>query len=404
MKLAVVSDLHFGDDNCVLVEQGDTAWRLNKGVENRLGFLANLDVLILLGDIFDLSIASYEKAFAASRPFFELVVKLGVKKIVYVPGNHDTMVWHALEYETRITRPLAAEGRAQSFRASLPAIIRAAAGTVELPGVSGKLGDVFLSKFTKTPVVVAYPNAYIVAPAPAPTVLLSHGQYLEGYWALGGELVHELAVDDLRLGPNLSVRQVVELNHPLSQLSSTGIGQAGALTGLAREVQREVKDHRTGSGSKTDKYLSRLQTKLDTVLAFKGFWAWLKEVGSDKALGFAFERIRGELGQVAKARCDGSWLFRKDVRQRFEAYYQACLAEVDWINRQPGQEHVPAPTAVVLGHTHTPEPWSFSFGRISNIPVEVANTGGWLEKTSAQVILFDGTTFASRPVFGREEA
>ena len=76
MRLAIISDTHFGDNNCTLVKNDTKGQRIVKGPkynEFRDATGIGNDYLVLAGDIFDFSIASYEKSYAYARNFFKLI-------------------------------------------------------------------------------------------------------------------------------------------------------------------------------------------------------------------------------------------------------------------------------------------------------------------------------------------
>jgi UDP-2,3-diacylglucosamine pyrophosphatase LpxH len=397
MRIVVASDFHFGDKDCVLVEKVNNEWALRSGVAERLQALAGIDLLILPGDVFDFTVSHYPEAFAASRPFFDFLKAIGVQQILYSPGNHDLMLWHALDYETRVTRSLGdpCQRVAKPLRVVLPAIVRPDAGTVELPGVTNP-GETFLKGFTGIPWLVAYPNIYVATKDS--TVLLTHGQYFEGWWAFGGEITQAAASDDLHLHEGLSLKQTVDFNHPLSQLSCTGIGQAGELTELARLIRQEIMTQTTGEGTYVHRYLGPVKEKLDEMIKFEGAFGWLKELGSDLALCVAARWAKKKLRQVKPTRNNPSWLDDPDVARRFGAFFQVCLADIGSRNRS-GAEPIPKPTKVVLGHTHVPEDWKEYTTLVNGEKISVCNTGGWLTRAQAKLLIWDHGVFNYQSVW-----
>jgi len=103
----------------------------------------------------------------------------------------------------------------------------------------------FLDSITdpKTLFYFAYPNVYIVLDD-GTSILVTHGQYLESFWSIAGELAANVAYEDLRFSDpdaaDMDMEKTVELNYPLNQFACTGIGQAGILTDIVREVQKKV--------------------------------------------------------------------------------------------------------------------------------------------------------------------
>ena len=108
MRIAVISDTHFGDEHCTLVgvdRQGTPeigpAYRAFK---NAVG---HADYLILLGDIFDFSVTSYENAYEQAKIFFKKVQEDNlVKQLIYIPGNHDYDIWHTVEHQVNVINQL----------------------------------------------------------------------------------------------------------------------------------------------------------------------------------------------------------------------------------------------------------------------------------------------------------
>ena len=107
MRLAVISDTHFGDALGTLVTNGDadSSPRLGPAYPALKRAVGRVDYLILLGDILDFSVASYEKAYKQARVFFKAVQEDGMaRQMVYVPGNHDFDIWHTVEHQVNVHR------------------------------------------------------------------------------------------------------------------------------------------------------------------------------------------------------------------------------------------------------------------------------------------------------------
>ena len=125
MKLVIISDTHFGDRQNVLVRTTSGGYRLGakfKDLREVAG--EDNDYLVLLGDIFDFSVQSYEQVFRAARVFFKAVKRHNLaREIIYVPGNHDFDMWHTVEYQTRIIRRIDSGELPDAFRHSVPAVI-----------------------------------------------------------------------------------------------------------------------------------------------------------------------------------------------------------------------------------------------------------------------------------------
>jgi 3',5'-cyclic AMP phosphodiesterase CpdA len=109
VRIAVISDTHFGDPLCTLVSSGprERAADIGPAYEAMARAIGNVDYLVLLGDIVDFSVASYAEAYRQARCFFMRLRDDGLaKEIVYVPGNHDFDVWHTVEHQVNVINRL----------------------------------------------------------------------------------------------------------------------------------------------------------------------------------------------------------------------------------------------------------------------------------------------------------
>ena len=425
MKLAFISDTHFGDPMCTLVNHRT----LKEGAKfDSFAEAAgkNNDFLVLLGDIFDFSITSYEEAYRRAKIFFQLVKQYRIaKNIIYVPGNHDFDMWHTVQHQIKIIYQVRKGRPALSFRWSLPGFIDDREGSptrgFQLPGVIGPVNPdrkpsterMFLNGITKNPdgggsetnFYVAYPNLYMVTDKES--VLVTHGHYLEAFWIISGEWIRRIAQDDL---PNVDrLEDLVALNVPLCQLSCSGIGQAGKLTTLVQKVQREVKD---GEFKRVKKYVDRLDDAIDKLTKVELFnpKSWFREWIIDIVSNEAKKEFIDSLEKREDTRYSKAFVTRKEVQQRFKHYYQASWKEIRQLNRE-FSFGIKQPRKVIFGHTHRPIEW-----RASNAPtttvdgksVRLYNTGGWLWKKSkngqkefcgAEVFVYDSDSgFSSQRI------
>ncbi|HVN96638.1 MAG TPA: metallophosphoesterase, partial [Syntrophorhabdaceae bacterium] len=244
MKFAIVSDMHFGYDKCVLLDedkQGNIS-RSDKYREFAKAVGEDNDYLIVVGDVFDFSVASYEKAYRHGKNFFDWIrqdklVKLSSSKknsygpVVYVAGNHDADVWHIVQHERSVINRFNHKPAQlpKEYQHSVPGILDLRHGsrgfwlrntTVNTAPGEDSYGGMFLDNITdpKTVFYFAYPNLYIVFDD-STSVLVTHGQYLESYWSLAGELATNVAYDKLKLGgpvkTHMDLEKMVEFNYPL---------------------------------------------------------------------------------------------------------------------------------------------------------------------------------------------
>ncbi|UPU34777.1 metallophosphoesterase [Geomonas paludis] len=405
MKLAILSDTHFGDHHCTLVtpdlavgpkfDQFMTA----VGIDN--------DYLVLAGDILDFSISEYEQAYRVANVFFDHIKKNNIaREIIYIAGNHDSDIWHIMQHQRSVINKISAGKLPEPYIHSVPGIIddRASKGQFSLfnvkpqPGPGPRYGGMFLDNITAPPTVFnfVYPNLYIATDRE--TVLVTHGQFLENYWSFLGEIAVKIAYDDLKLG-EVDTKEMMEMNFPLNQLACTGVGQAGVLTKVVRMVEDDVKK---GDLKRVEKYLNRLEKYVDAATDLP----WWKEFIFDKVVASAKDGLLDSLKNAKDTRFNENFIHSPDVKQRFKRFYDASLLEIGTIN-EASPVAIPAPTRVIFGHTHQPTAWADpkapkldSVSSASPKRMTLHNTGGWLmaggDFCGAEVFTYQtGTGFAS---------
>lgn len=110
-KTAVLSDIHFGVKECTIgiaVDSHKTRKKentkedfVNKFVKHLLN--EQIESIILLGDIFDIHLSNLETAIKKSSYFFQrLKTVKTLKEIIYIPGNHDHLLWFLHVFERHV--------------------------------------------------------------------------------------------------------------------------------------------------------------------------------------------------------------------------------------------------------------------------------------------------------------
>jgi len=386
MRIAIISDTHFGDSDSQLVYitedkkeavLGEKYNTFKKVVKDEID---KCEYLILAGDILDFSIASYEKAYRCAKKFFEQIRddKL-TDKVIYIAGNHDADIWHIVQHQRHVINKIAKGELSErlerlEFRHSVAGILDDRSNNTEKckltlddvtvrPDDEKKYGGMFLDGIAKgITFYFAYPNLYIVTDTES--VSVTHGQYLETYWSFMGELAEKIAGNDLCIG---DIEEMVELNFPLNQLACTGIGQAGKLTdNVIRPVQKDVK--------KVKNYLKNLENVTEKRFA-KLIVRGLVRAGGDWLIA--------KIEKIESARYNKDFLQKNENRVR--KFYNAGLSEIASINSKPPfntpNRRLPVPGKILFGHTHLPTPWEkpdrpFSDG------LSFYNTGGWVTEKS----------------------
>ncbi|MDD3719583.1 MAG: metallophosphoesterase [Actinomycetota bacterium] len=100
-RVVVISDCHFGDAGALLARRG-----LADRLITELDRIGDIDMLVLLGDVWDLWSAGFAAAAGAGAPFFRSLASWGSpREFVLVAGNHDYHLWTACE-DRRMRREL----------------------------------------------------------------------------------------------------------------------------------------------------------------------------------------------------------------------------------------------------------------------------------------------------------
>jgi predicted phosphodiesterase len=412
MKFAVISDTHFGDPDSTLFVRDQNnepvpgpkypQFLKEAGEEN--------DYLILLGDILDFSIRSYDEPYKIAQAFFLQVQKDKIAdQMIYIPGNHDEDIWHTVEHEVNIMDRINNDEIPQKFKMSLPGVIDDRSSSRKarllLPGVDeivigGKIGygGLFLDKITgqgvkQTRFNFVYPNLYVISDAGS--VLITHGHYFETYWSLLSEWAQEILGNDLPITIPMVLKEMVSINFPTNQLSCSGVGQAGKLTDAIRKAEIDIRDHHLDSISQ---YLDRFGDKIAKELAFS--WYDPRKLAWSTLTWWVKKRVLKSLRTIEDARYDKEFMGKPDVKDRFIRFYQRSCKEIESLNDKYGYD-LPMPSVVIFGHTHQPFVWDSTVMSVQ-VPgrgtIRLFNSGGWLTRN-----LDDNTTeFCGAEVFKYE--
>jgi predicted phosphodiesterase len=409
MRVAVLSDTHFGDPLCTLVSSrpGDDEPSIGPAYEPLARAVGKVDYLVLLGDILDFSVASYADAYRQARCFFRRLAEDRLaREIIYVPGNHDFDVWHTVEHQVNVIHRVEQGQLPRAFKRSVPGVIddRRASQKFLLPdvvphrdreGPNAHYGNLFFDDITreasngrisgrKLTFNFAYPNLYLVTGA-GESLLLTHGHYFEAFWSVAAEWTALLARDDLELESEaMSLREFVGINLPLHQLACTGIGQARPLSQIARAIQREAFQGRTET---LKKYFERLSSRVRADRSQR----WLRRALTALVLRWASAKFLSMLAALEHTRYSREFLTRPSVRERFRQYYRYSLAETERLRVEHGIE-IPRPKHIVFGHTHQPISWEAEelVDVVDGNPVRFCNTGGWLLREKGSSLDFVG--------------
>jgi hypothetical protein len=434
MRLAIISDTHFGDTSCGLVEPNGRGWRLHSGRFDRLkeiirpGGGAPADFLVLAGDGFDFSVASYQEAYSAGREFFLRAGELA-RDIIFLPGNHDYGMWQLADNEINVIKPIVSGEPPKALMRSVPGVLddrSPASGPYSArlwwptTGVEYReerargqeRKGIFLDWLCqpvpkiKDPAQpcfwLAYPNLYLLTPG-GKTMLITHGHYFSHYWALGAELAMGLAGDKLKSDGHSAVRRdpafgdymgladTVGANSPLSDFACTGIGQAEPLTPVAREIQHAMKAR---DWNAIEPYVDRVPAALAETFAMGSLTSGTIKV----ALRVLKDRVRQAVETYEDARGNQDFLRTPEAAGAVGRFLLATFREIGALN-EDASLGITTPDRMIYGHTHERTPWNRGFGdlvsgRVEGIQLNAFNCGGWLKPEGvrpikAEVFIYD---------------
>lgn len=399
MRFAVISDTHFGDPECTLAYM-DSFGNMKDGC-NLPAFCDTIgkdnDFIIILGDMLDFAINDYEHVYKIARHFFMHLKQQGIIKadgnVIYSPGNHDYDVWHTIEYEANIINRMKRGEMPQQSRMSVPLILDDRTEQTErlhLHGVFRKTGggqpyggmflDSLISPDDPINFVIPFPNIYFVNNETS--ILMTHGQYFESYWAIVSEIY---GIITQKTGV-FSMKDFIAVNFPLGQLGSSGVGQAGPLTETILEIEKDVS---SGNCTLTKKYIRRLANEL-----LKHYdIPYVPKIVERLILEGLTDRIIKELKKVRNSNFLDDLSKNKGTQSRVTRFLDSSLKEISEIQKDICTQYRPIDT-LLFGHTHQPlvdaDKASFEYG---GKKIKLWNTGGWLRVSGDDADRYGGEIF-----------
>ena len=410
-RVVVLTDLHLGSDDCILSKEAaerdertyeeQVAHFLIDPVRDHLAQTGHgsraVDYLVLDGDVLDFAIQSYEKAFSAGRRFFQALAKARpplFREIVYIPGNHDHNVWEMVQHEVCVTRRIARGDLPRPYPHVQPGVLTVSdsGADLELPGVSAgsdrqgpRYGDIFLRGLygpsgPQIPINVAYPNLLIQATGQGGRpIMVTHGHFFCLPWIV----MTEVFPKTLGVECTLTLRELEEINAPLTKFGWTSLGQAGKLTDVADGVWNGI---RSGDTSETAKVLDELGCYLDEKVFKGGKWSpkeWLSDGAIKLVKSWLLRSLAGV--NVGMQRFDSEFL-RKDESKGFIRSY--CRLSKAAYSGLPGLGEADLPGHVVFGHTHVliPPDDPDATIEVDGERVCMPNPGGWLGTKGAAAV------------------
>jgi UDP-2,3-diacylglucosamine pyrophosphatase LpxH len=214
-RVVVVSDTHFGDPFDVL-----TSSRAIEALTDRIESLGAIDELVLLGDVFDFWKSPFGEAIARSRDFMSALFMLeNVKRIVYLPGNHDHHVFRQY-YNEQVTESLR-RGVVEPPELTMPL-------TADCP-----IMNVLKPRAARVPLFAVYPAHNVNVRGTK--VLLTHGHMLgffeRSLWRPRQSRISTLLV---RKSENLDLEEMERFISPFYEMMALSALVPGVLEGNYR--------------------------------------------------------------------------------------------------------------------------------------------------------------------------
>lgn len=400
INISVISDLHLGADSSVLIDNRNSTTTANMTnfknavIKDLPG--GKVDYLVLLGDVFDLSVTSFKNSWITAGIFLNSIEDI-TDNIVYVPGNHDFTMWHYLEQDINVTNKIRSGSLPSGFRYTAPGIMNS---SIKKDKNNNKLGPCFiydvsppydggyfksLWKGENKQFFVAYPNLYIFSSADD-VALLTHGQYFDTFWSILGFLCLNCADKYLKNAVNgeLTISEFVQVNYPLSILDASAIGQSGIFADLAQQLTEDVAK---GDLSKIKDIKKRILKVIDKKIEFKGNFSWIKEYLSDKTIDlgeYIADKIIEDLSKKKGTRFNENYI--KEHTDDIKEYLVMSDRELSEIKKSLSSDSAPNNISrLIFGHTHvSSRPGEQSKIRFASSaqPTSCLNTGGWILNSS----------------------
>lgn len=241
INTVAMSDLHLGEETSVLNffiydNRGKKIRQKGEPVVNKIiqelqrvkmgeNNGEKIKYLILVGDLFDLSLSIFKESIENVQMFLRKICDSEtVEKIIYLPGNHDHHIWFQIVENRNFINKI-------ERRESLDFFYDRVTDSDEV------FTDTFLNGLMpegKT-IGVAYPNFELTLKDQV--VVFHHGHFNERMWTLTTDVFDEYL-------ENYDLEELEIFNSPLTEMIWYALGQAGRLgaSGMIEKIYTGVKN------------------------------------------------------------------------------------------------------------------------------------------------------------------
>ncbi len=393
-RVVVMSDLHLGEEECVLNNDDfassdfkylnrrfysnnlktvkDLKEKRKKNLANlreELNKLGEIDELILLGDIFDFSLASIEEAYNNARRFFGAIFDESpappIKEITYIAGNHDHHQWSQIFERYVVTNNIKNPPDRNEY-------LRWFVDQDATAAFPANLRKTFLNDLlpvgSQTTINVRYPHA--MREVGGKNYYLTHGHYLQKTFRPVGQLIRPHSLGELEAF-NCLWLEAVWYN----------LGQAGRLSFIIERIYEPRKDDEV-FWEELDKVIGDILFRIGPSSFFLRPISWIGKWGLKRYIMSSLKRGKGTGDQTNKdslkdiAKSDLRDLDTAEIRDDVRNYIKNDLLQFVKLSQ---------PFTFVYGHTH--KTTGLKNSKTMEITIEISgkeypleNTGAWLEE------------------------
>ena len=374
-RAVVFSDLHLGKDEGYLFSPDPNYQSNKKALVELLKAYAPFDEIILNGDILDLAAAGLDAVYSEVRNFFQLVAELEpVKRIVYVPGNHDHHFWRFMGEEIHVTGRVK-KGESPPGHGDYPRCFVDRRYSSKDPAHKPHILLTHLwpedSAGWVPEFVVKYPHHLVRVPqenSGFKNYLITHGHFLESLFKPINYLISPTYLEEIEAFNNLWL-----------EAFDYHLGHAGRLSEKTRELEKRFTQGGKQARRKVQAIFGAVYKNLKKKIDIKFPVSWIIKY----ALRAIIKKVPMKRTEQSDLR--GEHLDEKLLNSIKEYTWKYILQRYLGKNKKelhlPSDKDIPIPFTFIFGHTHEPfneEEMKKAVVTIKGKSYPLINTGGWL--------------------------
>jgi hypothetical protein len=370
--VVALSDLHLGRDVGYLCS-ADARFQGNGAafLEAWSG-IGPQDELIVNGDLLELSVAGLDRAYGDLKEFFFLLSRgPELKRLVYLPGNHDHHLWREMAERACVEGRLV-RGKMPPSDADYPSFFVDKSFSSADPDLycGFALSGLWPKDRPAPEFVVKYPHHLVDIPADDGRpryYLFTHGHFLEELFTPVNYLIEPARLDELEAFNTVWIEAV---NYDFGRTGRLALKVQELLEGTERRDRHSRREVR------------RVLDEAYLNIARKMNLGWARRLG----LRLAKNAAASYAARLLVDRRSG--LFRSPINDRLKARIEAYIRKYIIARYResraaeyhfPAGRDIPLPFSFVFGHTHTPSAGADGDSlEIDGATYPLANTGGWL--------------------------